>query len=325
VLILRDDELRDLLSVEETMSALRAMLAEQSEGGISMPERVTADLDGGGFLRVMPAIHHRSGFMGFKFMDVVPGHGARYAIALLDTQDGELTALVDADYITTVRTSATAAIATDLFAPAEVEEMGLIGSSSQAEGLILAMAAVRKIPRVKVFSPNRERREQFAGRMSAQTGITVEPVESASLAIRTANLVCGAYRATGEPSVLGADLRPDAHVNSLSSVRAAAREVADEVWGKCARVVVDHRQGVAASGDGISAARTGAYDLERAPELWEVMLSGERRNGDGVLTMFKSVGAATQDLAVAARAYELARVRGVGQDVPDFPALRKHN
>ena len=173
MLILRDTDLKEVLSVEATIDALKTMLADQAAGGITMPERVTADITTGGFLRVMPSIHERSGYMGFKFMDVVPKHGARYAIALLDVATGALDALVDADYITMVRTSATAALATDLLGPAEVEEMGLIGSSSQAEGLILALAAVRTLPRVKVFSPNAERRAAFAARMSAATGIEV--------------------------------------------------------------------------------------------------------------------------------------------------------
>ena len=62
-----------------------------------------------------------------------------------------------------------------------------------------------------------------------------------------------------------------------------------------------------------------------APELWEALRDGLRRRTPDAVTMFKSVGAATQDLAVAARAVELARKQGLGQDVGEFPVLRKHN
>lgn len=325
MLILRDAELRELLTVEETIDALKAMLAEQAQGGIRMPERVTADIERGGFLRVMPAIHNRGGFMGFKFMDVVPGHGARYAIALFETATGAMTALVDADYVTMIRTSATAAIATDLIGPREVEAMGLLGSSAQAEGLILALAAVRAIPRVRVFSPNEERRRRFAERLTERTGIAVEPVGSPAEALRGANLICGAYRATGTPSIGLGDLRAGAHINSLSSVRAQAREVADEVWGACSQIILDHREGVAASGDGLSVTRGGLFDLNGAPELWESLRDRETRGRPEAITMFKSVGAATQDLAVAERAYRLALERGAGEEAGEFPALRVHN
>jgi ornithine cyclodeaminase/alanine dehydrogenase len=301
------------------------MLAEQAAGGILMPERVTADIASGGFLRVMPSVHHRSGYMGFKFMDVIPMVGARYAIALFAVADGGLRALIDADYVTMVRTSATAALATDLLGPAEIESMALLGSSAQAEGLIMALAAVRTLPRIDVYSPNAERRQAFCERMTAATGIDVRPVGSAQAAIRAANLVCGAYRADGTPAIAAADLRSDAHVNSLSSVRAQSREIADDVWGTCTQIVLDHREGIAVSGDGISAKRTGAYDLGRAPELWEWVRDGGRRTTRDGRTMYKSVGAASQDLAVAVRAYELASERGIGQDAGEFPVLRKHN
>jgi len=322
VLILRDADLKAVLTVEATIAALKEMLADQAAGGITMPERVTADISTGGFLRVMPSIHERSGYMGFKFMDVIPKQGARYAIALFDVKTGALEALVDADYITMVRTSATAAIATDLIGPAEVEAMAILGSSAQAEGLVHALAAVRRIPRIIVFSPNPERRQAFADRMSAATGIDVRAVGSTQEAVRAANVICGAYRASGTPSIEKADLRPGAHVNSLSSVRPQAREVADDVWPACAQVIVDHRDGVAASGDGVSIRKNGVFDLDRAPELWESLRDGQRRTSRDGLTMFKSVGAATQDLAVAARAVELARVERRGEDVGEFPALR---
>lgn len=323
MLILRDDDLRRILTTEDAMRALTAMHLEQAAGAIVMPERITVDAAGGSFLRVMPSVHNGSSVMGFKYMTVTPHYGARYAVAVIDITTGALNALVDADFLTTLRTSAAAAIATNLLAPQEIEEMGLLGSSYQAEGLIVAMAAVRTIPRVRVFSPNPERRQEFARRVSAATGIDVQAVGSAREAIRSANLICGAFRAPGTPAIEAADLRPVAHLNSLSSVRPQAREVADDVWRACSRVVVDHRDGVAASGDGLSVTRSREFDLERAPELWQLG-DADRRRDDDRLTMFKSVGAATQDLAVAALAYQLAREKGVGEEIADFPGLRKH-
>ena len=324
MLILRNDDLLRILSVENAITALTSMLREQAAGGIDMPHRLTVDADGGSWLRLMPSIHNQSSMMGFKSMNLTPGRGVRYMVALIDITDGALVALLDADYITTLRTSATAAIATQLFAPREIEAMALLGTSTQADGLVDGMAAVRTIPRINVFSPNPEHRQRFAERVAARTGIDVRAVGSAQEAVRSANLVCGAYRASKTPGIEAADLRPGTHVNSLSSVRLEAREVADDVWRACSRVVVDHRDGVAVSGDGASVTRGDVFDLERVPELWEVIRDGEQRTDDDGITMFKSVGAASQDVAVGMLAYHLARERGVGQDIPDFPAMRVH-
>jgi ornithine cyclodeaminase/alanine dehydrogenase-like protein (mu-crystallin family) len=211
-----------------------------------------------------------------------------------------------------------------MLAPKTIGSMALLGTSTQAEGLVDAMAAVRTIPSIRVFSPNPEHRTHFAERIAAKTGIPVEAVGSAQEAIRSATLVCGAYRAGKTPSVVAADLAPGTHVNSLSSVRSYAREIADDVWQRSARVIVDHREGVAASGDGLSVAATGTFDLAAAPELSDAIERGTARSSDDEITLFKSVGAATQDIAVAHLAYRLARERGLGQDVAGFPEMRLH-
>jgi alanine dehydrogenase len=324
MLVLRTADVASLLTVENTMAALKDMLREQAAGQIDMPERLTIDAAGGSWMRLMPSIHNASKIMGFKQMNLTPGAGVHYWIALIDITDGRLLAMLDADYITTLRTSATAAIATDMLAPESIESMALLGTSTQAEGLVDAMLAVRRISRIRVFSPNAEHRRNFADRIGAKTGVTIEPVDSAAAAVRSAELVCGAYRAGGEPSIVAADLVPGAHVNSLSSVRSHAREIADDVWQRSAVVVVDHRDGVAASGDGISVTANGTFDLKAAPELSEAFVSGAKRSRVDDITLFKSVGAATQDIAVAHRAYLLARERGIGQEVDGFPEMRVH-
>jgi alanine dehydrogenase len=324
VLVLRNADCTALLTVEGAMDALKGMLREQAAGAIDMPERLTVDAAGGSWLRLMPSIHNESKIMGFKAMNLTPNAGVHYWIALIDITDGKLIAQLDADYITTLRTSATAAIATDLYGPAEIEAMALLGTSTQAEGLVTAMAAVRTLPRINVFSPNPEHRKAFAERVGANTGIDICPVDSAQEAIRSANLVCGAYRAGKAPQVVAADLRAGAHVNSLSSVRSYAREVADDVWTASTSVVLDHRAGVADSGDGLSVSGNGTFDLASAPELFEVVRDGSRRQATDGITMFKSVGAATQDIAVALLAYQLAVKDGVGQDVANFPEMRVH-
>ena len=324
MLVLRDADCVALLTIDGAMDALKGMLREQAAGAIEMPDRLTVDAAGGSWLRLMPSIHNDSKIMGFKAMNLTPNAGVHYWITLIDITDGKLIAQLDADYITTLRTSATAAIATELYGPAEVDTMALLGTSTQAAGLVDAMAAVRKIPRINVFSPNPEHRQAFADRIGAKTGIEVHAVGSAEEAVRSANLVCSAYRAGKTPQIVAADLRPGTHVNGLSSVRSFAREVADDVWTASTSVVLDHRAGVADSGDGRSVSENGTFDLASAPELFEAVRDGKHRTASDGITLFKSVGAATQDIAVALLAYQLAVKGGVGQDVANFPEMRVH-
>jgi len=322
MLILRDEDLIDMLSMSTAIAALQAMLREQAAGTITLPVRTTLEASSGSSLQLMPAAHNARATMGFKSINDVPGLGSRSFITLIDITCGDVVAFLDANYITMLRTSALVAIATDLFAAEQIEALALVGSGALAEGILRAACFVRTIPYVSVYSPDPVHRTAFAQRMSAQLGIDVRAVDSAQSAIRPANLVCGAFRANSEPVIESAGLRSDAHVNSVSSVRPDAREVATGVWRMCSSVCVDHRLGVAQSGDGASVLRDHPFDLERAPELWEIVRDGRCRTPHDGVTMYKSVGAGSQDIALAMLAYGIALDRDVGQQVADFPSLR---
>lgn len=324
MLVVRTEDCVALLTVENTMAALKDMLREQAAGKIVMPDRLTVDAENGSFLRLMPSVHNGSKIMGFKCMNLTPGAGVHYWIALIDLNDGKMVAQLDADYLTTLRTSATAAIATEMLAPKQIDVMAMLGTSTQADGFVQAMKAVRDIGELLVFSPNPAHRQAFAERMTAKTGIPSRAVDSAQAAVRPATLVCSAYRAGKAPEIFAADLRPGAHVNGLSSVRSFAREVDDSVWQAASKVVLDHRDGIADSGDGISVTQNKAFDLTKAPELFEALRDGMKREATDNITLFKSVGAATQDIAVAHLAYELALKAGRGEDVAKFPEMRVH-
>jgi alanine dehydrogenase len=322
MLILRNEDLIGMLTMNDAIDALQSMLGEQAAGAITQPQRVTLDAEGGGWLRLMPAVNNARGMMGFKSMNQVPGVGSRSFINVIDIACGDVVALLDANYITTLRTAALVAIATNLFAPEPIETMALLGSGALADAVLRAIVSVRSVTSVNVYSPNLAHRAEFARRMSAELGIDVRAVDSPQAAIRAANLVCGAFRAGSIPAIDSADLRPDVHINSVSSVGPSAREVATGVWRMCSFVCVDHRSGVAQSGDGASVLRDHPFDLERAPELWEVMRDGRCRTPHDGVTMYKSVGAATQDLALALLACGLAAERGVGRQCADFPSIR---
>ena len=321
MLILRNEVLTRMLTMDAAVDVLQLMLHDQAAGTISLPVRHTLETSHGGWLHLMPAVHNARGMMGFKSMNDVPGVGSRSFISLIDIERGTLAALLDADYITTLRTVALVAIATERFAPETIDAMALLGSGALAEGLLNALFSVRTLPYVNVYSPNPAHRAVFAQRMSAALGIDVRAVDSAQAAIRPANLVCGAFRAGPQPMIEAADLRPDAHVNGVSSVRPGTREVATDVWRMCSVVCVDHRLAVAQSGDGASVLRDHPFDLERAPELWEIVRDGRSRTPHDGVTMFKSVGAASQDIALAMLAYGIAVERGIGEAVGDFPSL----
>ena len=326
-LVLSHADVSGSLSVDDVIATVRAGLDEQAAGNVQLPPRITIDSTAGyGWLRLMPAILNGSRVMGFKAMHSTPGIGVGYIVLLYDLPTGELLAQLDADWLTAQRTAATAAVAADLLARKEIACVGLLGSSAQARTMLTAVSRIRDLRRVKVFSPTRSHREAFARSISESLSIDVEPVDSAMRAVRESDLVLSAFRASGTPVVMADWLAPGTHVNAVSSVRPGARELDDDVWRKCTVVAVDDRVHALESGDGRSALASGALSAEKAAELWEI--HQRRRQGrpdEDSITLFKSVGTALQDLALAKAIYDHAVAKGLGKDIGTFPAMRPNS
>lgn len=318
-ILLKNADVEGLLSMDEVIQAVERGSLEQSRGEVRLPRRITIDV-GAGWLRVMPAALTGSGVMGFKEMHLTKGVGVRYLINLYDIPTGALLATMDADWITVVRTAATSALATRYLARPEVPRVGVLGSGEQARAHLAALSCVRPFSDVRVYSPRPERREAFCAWARREFQADARPVPDPQEAAAGADLIVAAFRASGTPVVRAAWLRPGVHVIGISSVRPDAREIEDAVWKVSDRIVVDDRAHILESGDGRSAVASGSLRPDDAVELWQVVagqVPGRQRGEE--ITLFKSVGTALQDLAVARVVYERAGRRGAGSDLGEFP------
>ena len=323
-LLLRHADVEDLLSLDEVIEALRAGLREQADGLAQVPPRTTIDSSSRqGWLRLMPVILNGSGLMGFKAMHATPGVGVRYLVACYELASGALLALIDADWLTQVRTACTAAIGTDVLARGGVEQVAMIGSSAQASRLLAAVGRVRPFKRLKVFSPTPANRERFAQTAAQQYGVDATAVDSGQAAAEGADLLLSAIRAAGTPAVWADWLSAGVHVTAISAVRPEARELDEAIWARADVVGVDDREHVFESGDGRAALASGSIQASDTAELWELVSSRRRgRQSAEQITLFKSVGTGLQDLAVAGALYRRAKERGLGQDLGEFPKAR---
>lgn len=326
MLLLEHDDIAGLLPPEEIIAAVREALLEQSKSLVQVPPRTTIDLSSGfGWLRTMPAILNGSKVMGFKAMHSTPGFRVGYFVDLYDLPTGELLAMMDADWLTAQRTAATAAIGADMLASKTIRAVGLLGSGEQARSMLIAASKVRHMPQINVFSPTPAHRKAFAEAIGREHGLNIRPVERPEQAVLGCDLLLSVFRAGREPMIIADWITPGMHISAASSVRPVARELADDVWRKVAVVAVDDRAHAFELGDGRSAVASGAFEPERAVELWELI--GGQKSGRSTaldITLFKSVGTALQDLAVANAIYRRAKQKGVGRDLGRFPKMRPH-
>lgn len=322
MLLLRDEAIQTAMASVNVLDELEPMLARPGEGKLEMPARTTIPDGQDGFLRLMPVIAPDIGYAGYKVMNLHPAYGVRYAITLISLETGEHVAQLDADWITAYRTAATAAIAVRHLKPSVAETVTVIGSGTQARALLDAASQVLSPKDVLVFSPTPENRKKFAAEAAEQLGLNVRAVDSAEDAIRGSDVILSAFRAKSTPVIRLEDVRPGAMVCGISSVREHHREVDADLW-HASRVVVDDLPHVLESGDGHAASRQGTADHTTVAELWQVLRdSSLGRQSDDERLLFKSVGTAEQDIALAALVYKHARKAGFGEDLGDFPALR---
>jgi alanine dehydrogenase len=318
-LVLREADVERLLTMPDTIAALDNVFRQQSPaaGEQQALNRPRARLQPpGAILHFMMAAAPGLGVYGFKAYTVARPGVARFAVMLFSTEDGRLLALIEADKLGQMRTGAASGLATRYLARQDAVSVGIVGAGWQARSQLQAVCAVRSVQVIRVSGRNPERLRAFCDEMGAALGITVTPVESAEAAVRDADIVITATNAK-EPVVLGDWLKPGAHLNVMGSNWANRREVDERVIARSDLMVIDSKeQGMLEAGDLLVPIQQGLLSWDHVHELHEVVagtLPG--RQGPQEITLFKSLGLALEDIAVAKHMYDLARERGVGEEL----------
>lgn len=313
--ILSADDVRSAVSMTEAIDAMREAFGQLSAYQADIPARTPVSGEGGVML-LMPGRLRQSGAMGAKLVSVFeenPGRGLPAVNALMTMVDpgtGVPTAVMEAGYLTALRTGAASGLATDLLAVEDASVLAVFGAGEQARTQVEGVRAVRPIEEVRIVSRTRESAEDFGAEIE---GVDVRVLEDRSAAVKGADVICTATT-SGEPVFEGAEVDPGAHVNGVGSFTPTTREVDDVLVGR-ARIVVDSMEAaMEEAGDIIGpirrnvVSRAGLYG-----ELGEVVNGRLAGRDDGEqITFFKSVGNAAQDLAVGQRVVDVARDSDLG-------------
>jgi len=264
-------------------------------------------------LHVLSGAAKTLGVMGYKAY-ATTRKGANFHVGLFDGRTGALTALLQADYLGQVRTGAASGVATQYMARPESQEVGIFGSGKQARTQVEAICKVRKIRRVQVFSPSEERRRAFAQEMSDRCQVDVEPVPRPEMAAQDKDIVITAT-SSREPVLSGDWLSEGTHLNVIGSNFLGKAEVDVVAVRRCSSIIVDSKdQARLEAGDLMQALEDGAIHWSDVHELGQVIVGrypGRVHPED--VTMFKSLGIALEDIAVAARVVKKAQEKGVGK------------
>jgi ornithine cyclodeaminase/alanine dehydrogenase len=264
---------------------------------------------------VMSAAAKSLGVLGYKAY-ATSRKGNHFHVGLFDGKTGVLLALLQADYLGQVRTGAASGVATQYMARPEASEVGLFGSGKQARTQLQAVCKVRKIEHVQVYSPSEERRRQFAQEMSEVCRVEVEPVPRPEMAAEDKDIVITAT-SSREPVLNGHWIAEGTHINAIGSNFLGKAELDVVTVRRCESIVVDSKdQARLEAGDFTQAIEDGSIHWSDVHELGQVIVgryAGRAHPQD--TTLFKSLGVAIEDIAVAARVYAKAMELGVGKQI----------
>ena len=318
-LFLDERAVAQLVTMPDALSAVEEVFLESGKGNVTNVSRVRAPLKDG-ILRITAGILTYRGYYGIKISSTtVFGRNAGRIFCLYKEDGGELCAIIQVFGMGALRTGAASGVATKYLANPHAAVLGVIGAGRQARTQVEAIAQVRPLREVRVFSQTKQRQAQFCQDLVDRMGIPVQTAASAEEAVRHSDVVVTATTATS-PVLLGQWLRPGTHINAIGANYEHRRELDSEAVTRCATIVTDDQEQVRYESTDLGApVKEGLLHWNQVRGLGELVagrIPGRTATSD--ITLFKSLGVAIEDVALAIVAYEKALKRGVGQKLPDI-------
>ena len=308
-----------LVTMQDALEVVEEAFREQGASNVINVPRVRAPLRDG-VLRITAAVLSYRGLYGVKVSSTaVFGRNSGRMFSLYREDSGELCAVVQVFAMGTLRTGAASGVATKHLANESASILGVIGTGRQARTQIDAIRQVRPIREVRVYSRNPDHRQRFCADVGSTSGIKATAVDEPEQAVRGCHIVVTATTATA-PVLMGRWVEPGTHINAIGANYEFRRELdSAAVTGANFICTDDCEQVRYESMDLATPVQEGALRWERVCALSDVVCGRVRgRSASTDITLFKSLGVALEDVALAARAYEKARERGIGQVLPDL-------
>jgi ornithine cyclodeaminase/alanine dehydrogenase-like protein (mu-crystallin family) len=300
-----EEQVRECLPMPKAIELMEVAFRRLDDGrGVNHPRRRVM-LQNGAWLHYMAAGDNEGGYLASKVYATRPRIGARFVVLLFDAETTELLATIDANALGQIRTGAATGVATRFMAREDARRLGMIGCGFQAETQLEAVAAVRDLERVVVYSRSAARREAFARKMSERLGLAVEAVASSKAAVSESDIVVTVTTAR-EPLFEGDQIAAGCHINAAGSNHEQRVEIGSDTIARVSVIGTDSiEQARMEAGDLINAHERGVLDWARVAELGSIVAGKTPgRATDADITLFESQGLAMEDLVAAAHVYK---------------------
>ena len=322
-ILLTEADVKSLLTMDDLIPAMADALAAFSARSVTQPLRTVLTVgEQHAFYGVMPAYIPGTPALGTKLVTVFSGNPARglpthlATIVLLDPETGALLSLMDGRYITESRTAAVSAVSVQHLAREDADVLAILGTGVQGRSHLEAIARVRALKEVRVWSRTAANADSFVREMQPHVEFVIRTAGSAREAVTGAAIVA-LTTAAKEPVLFSDWIADGTHICAVGACRPTEREMEGALVERAGLYVDSREAALAEAGDIVLPMNEGLIGPGHIrAELGEVtggIVSG-RRMADRV-TIFKSLGMAVEDVAAAHLVYQRAMARGAGQVV----------
>lgn len=311
--------------MSKAINAMGRAFSSLSAGESYVPMRFVTKLPANELLMLFkPAFVDKDKRVTIKFLTQresgsIPGIPAIQGIVLvIDSITGEFLAIMDGEYLTALRTGAASGLATRCFARKDARILALFGCGSQGRTQLEAVVCERDIKKVLVFDTNKELASQFISEMEKRFDLEMG-YTSDTKQVKEADIICTATNSQ-KPLFWREDVKEGVHINAIGSFQPHMQEL-DPLLIRDARVFLDQTEPcLKESGDLIKPILEGIIiESHIAGEIGDFLLGRiTGRESEDQITLFKSVGVAIQDYAVATDIYNYSLEQGFGLEINLF-------
>lgn len=314
MIYITEQEIEEIVSMKMALEVFRQAYVDCAKGLIYTGDRMVMPIRGeencGQWLT---AICDNVPFFGSKFSSVFPANlnkglaSVNSTISLYSAETGELQALLEANYLTAIKTGGSAGVATDLMARKDASKLGIIGSGLQAFTQVLAIQEVRELTELYVYDIKPEYIDSFIERIEKVKNrpYTVIAASTADECVRNSDIICTCT--TSLTPVFSADaVQEGAHINAIGSFTPFMQEIEEEVVVCSSKIITEHVDGLwAAAGDVLIPFEKGRFGKEKVTGSVGDVLTGQAqtRENDSEVTLYESVGSCVLDIAIAISVY----------------------
>ena len=305
MVILNKKQINKIVAMNEAIEAMKTAFVQLSNGEAIIPTRLSTDVpDKNATSLVMPAYSLDSPYYTVKVVSVNysnPQKGLpllHSSVQVFDASKGNIVATLDGESVTAIRTGAVSGLATGMLAKKDAKVGAVFGTGVQAKSQVEAILAVKNLEKILVFSRTKESAKLFCNLIYDTFGIKASTGNTDSL--KEADVICTATPSK-KPLFDHGDLNPGVHINAIGSFKPHMQEIPVETVIN-SKVIVDKRETCTVeAGDLIIPVEEGVWSFDLVHGELGQVISGEvsGRDSEDEITLFKSVGNAIQDLALA--------------------------